>query len=558
MKHLPHKGPRAVAAVVLATLALAACSSKNAAGPTQQAGPSGTFTGTLVGGSLSGVLTLNFPASVSAVVASRARFTVVPVAEASTVAAAATSVTGSLAVTGGSTYTLSGTYDPSANPQLSVSGSGYTITGSYSAANGQFSGSFAAPGGVSGQWTVSAGGAAVKVFCGSYGGTTNSVPVGGTFNLVLDGSNRLTGLSTTADGKTVGLTGTYNSATGSVSLTSPNDASFGATGAVNANGSGGGAWSNSKGSGTWAASTTGCSSPGTWTSKASMPTATGWPAPTAGVINGILYVAGGTSVTGAGTALATLQAYDPVSNTWTTKASMSTGREGPAAGVINGVLYVAGGVGSGGIGHADGIAALEAYDPATDTWTSKAPMPTARAGGAAGVINGILFVVGGTSSSVTGGYADVNSVEAYNPTTNTWATKAPMPTAGFRMASAVINGILYVAGFNAASTTVEAYDPATDTWTTEAPMRTPRAGPTAGVINGILYVVGGFPAYPAVVTALATVEAYNPATNTWATKALMPTPRGTPAGGVINGVLYVAGGGTDTGNGVGTVEAFTP
>jgi len=300
--------------------------------------------------------------------------------------------------------------------------------------------------------------------------------------------------------------------------------------------------------------------PGTWTSKASMPTATGWPAPTAGVINGILYVVGGTSVDGTGTALPTLQAYDPVSNTWTTKASMSTGREGPAAGVINGVLYVAGGVGSGGIGRADAIAALEAYNPVTDTWTTKAPMPTARAGGAAGVINGILFVVGGTSSSVTGGYADLNSVEAYNPTTNTWATKAPMPTAGFGMASAVINGILYVAGFSAASAAVEAYDPATDTWTTEAPMLTARAGPTAGVINGTLYVVGGFPAYPQVVTSLATVEAYNPATNTWATKALMPTARGTPAGGVVNGVLYVAGGGTATSNdkGVGRVEAFTP
>jgi len=313
----------------------------------------------------------------------------------------------------------------------------------------------------------------------------------------------------------------------------------------------------SEGTNGTAAITIAAASLGTWTTKDSMPTATSEPAPTAGVINGILYVVGGTSVTGTGTALTTLQAYDPVSNTWTTKASMSTGREGPAAGVINGVLYVAGGVGSGGIGHADAIAALEAYDPATDTWTTKAPMPTARAGGAAGVINGILFVVGGTSSSAIGGHTDLNNVEAYNPTTNTWATKAPMPTAGFGMASAVINGILYVAGSDAAPAAVEAYDPATDTWTVKASMLTGQAGAAAGVINGMLYVAGGFGT-----TGLtsASVEAYNPATNTWATKAPMPTARGVPAGGVVNGALYVAGGQTTTSNMTArkTVEGFTP
>jgi uncharacterized cupin superfamily protein len=80
------------------------------------------------------------------------------------VAAAATSIPGSLAATGGATATLTGTYDPSASPQLTVSGGGYTITGNYSAANGQLSGSFNGPSGT-GLWTVSAG--VVKVFCGT-------------------------------------------------------------------------------------------------------------------------------------------------------------------------------------------------------------------------------------------------------------------------------------------------------------------------------------------------------------------------------------------------------
>jgi N-acetylneuraminic acid mutarotase len=73
--------------------------------------------------------------------------------------------------------------------------------------------------------------------------------------------------------------------------------------------------------------------------------------------------------------------------------------------VINGILYVAGGVGS--------ATAVEAYDPAADTWTTKAPMPTARAGAAAGVINGVLYVAGGntTNSNSTG----LAMLEAFTP-----------------------------------------------------------------------------------------------------------------------------------------------
>jgi hypothetical protein len=52
---------------------------------------------------------------------------------------------------------------------------------------------------------------------------------------------------------------------------------------------------------------------------------------------------------------------------------------------------------------------LEAYDPATNTWTSEAPMPTAREFLAAGVVNGVLYAVGGS------GFGDGKNVEAFNP-----------------------------------------------------------------------------------------------------------------------------------------------
>ncbi len=49
-------------------------------------------------------------------------------------------------------------------------------------------------------------------------------------------------------------------------------------------------------------------------------------------------------------------------------------------------------------------------------------MPTERARLGIGVVNGILYAVGGSSGGA------VNTVEAYDPATDRWTTKSPMPT----------------------------------------------------------------------------------------------------------------------------------
>src|SRR5206468_3550529 len=100
--------------------------------------------------------------------------------------------------------------------------------------------------------------------------------------------------------------------------------------------------------------------------------------------------------------------------------------------------------------------------PGSGSWTTKAPMPTARYGLGVATVDGILYAVGGWNGS-----SHLSTVEAYNPTTDTWGTKASMPTARADVGVAVVNGILYAVGGGNSSgvlTTVEAYDPATDTW----------------------------------------------------------------------------------------------
>jgi probable HAF family extracellular repeat protein len=138
-----------------------------------------------------------------------------------------------------------------------------------------------------------------------------------------------------------------------------------------------------------------------------------------------------------------------------------------------------------------------------------------------------------------------------------WTTAASMPTARSGLGAAAVNGILYAVGGegnNGILATVEAYDPATNTWTTKAPMPTARYGLGVAAVNGILYAVGGLAVDKK--TLLTTVEAYDPATNTWTTKAPMPTARGDLGVVGLNGILYAVGG-ANFGT-LATVEAYDP
>jgi N-acetylneuraminic acid mutarotase len=222
--------------------------------------------------------------------------------------------------------------------------------------------------------------------------------------------------------------------------------------------------------------------------------------------------------------------------TWSTKADMLQGSLGQA-GVINGKLYIAGGSNA----YWE-RSLLQVYDPATNTWTAKSPLLIPSAGGGCGAIAGKLYLVAGEAGGNWG-----NWLQVYDSATDTWTTKAPVDIYWGGMASGVIDGKLYVAGGatpywgtsgdRRLLNVLEVYDPATDTWTTKAPMPTARDGCQGGVIDGKLYVVGG----DLVGQLSDKLEVYDPAADTWTTKAPMPTARFSFAAGVVNGILYAAG-----------------
>jgi N-acetylneuraminic acid mutarotase len=95
-------------------------------------------------------------------------------------------------------------------------------------------------------------------------------------------------------------------------------------------------------------------------------------------------------------------------------------------------------------------------------------------------------------------------------------------------------------------------------WTRKADMPTPRWGHSSAVVNGKIYIIGGGTSEPDL-TVLSTVEEYDPITDTWTRKADMPTARGwmSRSSAVVNGRIYVIGG-IDGVDRLPTVEEYDP
>jgi energy-converting hydrogenase Eha subunit A len=289
-----------------------------------------------------------------------------------------------------------------------------------------------------------------------------------------------------------------------------------------------------------------------WSSRAVMPTPRLYFG--IGAIGSHIYVVGGAN-SGLGR-YATLERYTPSTNTWSTRAPMADPRDGLGAGVINNILYAVGGRVYTSLG-ASVTGRLEAYNPATNTWTTKAPMPTPRRGLGVAVVGGILYAVGG---EVSGGSHPLATLQAYNPITNTWTTKAPMPMARANLTAIGHGGKLYVIGgfgpflYSGNLALVHVYDPATNSWSVAAPITNGRRGVAVTTAHGFIYAIGGNNG----ANLFNLAQRYDAATNTWTTIPPMITKRTFAGAATVGGHVFVIGGQDAFFNTYGTTERYAP
>lgn len=223
--------------------------------------------------------------------------------------------------------------------------------------------------------------------------------------------------------------------------------------------------------------------------------------------------------------------------TWSAAARMPEYRREMPVALLDGRIYVAGGIGE----SRSVLASMDVYDRATDRWSSAPSMPEPRHHHGAAGANGRLYVIGGYSSlePTWGPWPPTRTVFEYDPASRTWTERAPMPEALAAMAVAVHEGKVYVFGGSEGSSAFSVsyvYDPAADRWSYVASMPTAREHTVAVTIGPTIYVVSGRSG--ANRTAL---EAYSPATDTWRTLAPGPSTSG-HAAAALGGKLYVFGG----------------
>lgn len=284
--------------------------------------------------------------------------------------------------------------------------------------------------------------------------------------------------------------------------------------------------------------------PQAWGIDAPAPTA-GWLMGGASVDSCTFYAIGG-NLPG-GVAVPNVDLYNPATNVWTARAPMPMGLYGMQPSASGSRIYVVG-------GYADSSVPVYAvtstliYDSASNGWSAGAPIPVGESGigtAAQATSNGKIYVMGGDD-----GDFDSNTTNyEYNIAANTWTLRAPMPTARENNVAVTLNGKIYVAGGTQAVdpdynglTTFEVYDPATNTWASLAPMQVGRVSPGIATDGVYIYVYGGADSLGPTFSSLATAERYNPATDMWTYVDPMSASTAGMANAYAAGRIYASGG----------------
>jgi len=185
------------------------------------------------------------------------------------------------------------------------------------------------------------------------------------------------------------------------------------------------------------------------------------------------------------------------SGTW------SMGPPLPAAGaafswaLLGSALHLAGGLAADGSSDS---AAHEVWDLAgPPTWTMAAPFPDPRNHGGGAATGGLFYAIAGRHGwNESSG--DVADVDAFDPVSGGWTSRAPIPVARSEIGgatSAMEDGRILVVGGSLAgivpSADVLVYDPAVDAWCALPSLPEPRKGAVAARIGSRIVVSGGSP-----------------------------------------------------------------
>jgi N-acetylneuraminic acid mutarotase len=273
------------------------------------------------------------------------------------------------------------------------------------------------------------------------------------------------------------------------------------------------------------------------------------------VVDGKLYVFAGFTTDGP---VARSDVYDPAADAWTRIADMPRRLTHAGVTAVDRAVYFAGGyIGTGnGFEQQFGTVEVWKYDVDANSYSRMPDLPVARAGGGLVALGRELHFFSGNNSA----RQDVGDHYVLNlddPAAG-WSTRAALPNPRSHMGYVALGGKIYaVAGQTGndegltTQTSVHAYDPATDTWTARAPLPTATSHISSAtfVMGGRIVVAGGETANG---SPAASVFAYDPDANSWVKLTSLPAVRFSGVAGAIDGKVYFTTGSSQRTTYVGT------
>ncbi|HEV7258278.1 MAG TPA: kelch repeat-containing protein [Bosea sp. (in: a-proteobacteria)] len=248
--------------------------------------------------------------------------------------------------------------------------------------------------------------------------------------------------------------------------------------------------------------------------------------------------------------------YEPKADRWTDAAPLPLGANHVGVAFLDGRLYAIGGFIE---QNRKPHPRCFVWDPKTDRWAEIAALPRPAGSTAVVGLNGVLHVIGGAIGETTETKRSVDWHLVYDPKTDKWSERTPMPTARDHTGTLAIGNLIHVIGgrvdsFHTNSNLHHAYDPATDKWAPRNPLPTARSGHGAVLYRGKVFVMGG----EGTNRVFGQMEAYDPASDGWEQYAPMLTPRHGLGAALVGDAIHVAGGGPIMGGGVQSAvhEAF--
>jgi N-acetylneuraminic acid mutarotase len=209
-----------------------------------------------------------------------------------------------------------------------------------------------------------------------------------------------------------------------------------------------------------------------------------------------IYMIGGNPAGASATYLALNQAYDPIANTWSNKAPMPTARGWLSCAYARGKIYAIGGHTNAGAPSA----LNEAYDIAGNAWSTVAPRPSALLAALIGVWrDSLVYVMGGWDGTSGSGST---TVDIYDPFSNAWLTGTALPQEGDMGGATIVGDTIFITNAVQRSASacwlrlykgyIDPSDPTNITWI-QGPTHSPATSITGATsVNGRVFWLGGF------------------------------------------------------------------